>query len=139
VHHGLGEQRQARAPAMSVAKDLGDQVGPQVEHGVGEATARGRVPVVGIVGVEGHDHAGGAGPRAAPTAERLHALLGHTEQVGVVAVAVIDVPDEVGAHGLDGQVSQPPVLRPLRRAVGGPRPALRRTNVQDRYLMVSLW
>jgi hypothetical protein len=139
VHHGLGEQREARAPALSVGKDVGDQVGPQVEHGVGEPVARGRVPIVGIVGVEGHDHAGGAGPRAAPAAERLHALLGHAEQVRVVAVTVIDMPDEVGTHRLDGQLRQPPVARPLHQAVGGPRRASRRTNVQDQYLMRSLW
>jgi hypothetical protein len=79
---------------LRVGKDVGDQVGPQVEHGVGEPVAPGRVPIVGIVGVEGHDHPGGAGPRAAPTAERLHAPLGDTEQVRVVAVAVMDMPDE---------------------------------------------
>jgi hypothetical protein len=138
-HRGLGEQWQAGASALGVGEDVGDQVGPQVEHGVGEPVAPGGVPVVGIVGVEGHDHAGGAGPRAAPTAERLHALLGHTEQVRVVAVAVIDVPHEVGPHGLDGQVRQPPVLRPLHQPVGGPRPAAGRTNVQDQDLMLSLW
>src|ERR1019366_5658198 len=84
----------AGAPLRGVARTVpagwcSGPARPDVHHQVSEpAVARG-VPVVRIVGVEDHHHAGPADVAAPAAGERLRAGFGDAERVALVTVPVI--------------------------------------------------
>jgi len=73
----------------------------------------GRVPVVRVVRVEGHDHAAGAHVPPVTAGEGLRAGLGHPEGIALVGVPVIHVRGEVRVHRLDRHAVRAPVPGPV--------------------------
>jgi hypothetical protein len=109
VDYRLAEQRQRRR-AIENAREV---PGPDVDHPVGEPVLVARVPVVRIVGVEGHDQAGTAHVPAAAAGEGLGAGLGDAERVTLVTVPVVHVLREVRVHRLHRGGLRAPVPCPI--------------------------
>jgi hypothetical protein len=111
--HRRREQRRACGPAGHLTDQAGHQVGPDMHHPVGEAVRVGGMPVVRVVGVEQHDHAGTTDMAPVTAPEPLSACLGDADGVALVAMPVVDVRGEPGVHRLDREGPRAPVPDPV--------------------------
>src|SRR5882724_6477388 len=111
---GRARERQLGRPAVArVHEHAAHGFRRQIEHAVGEALGDAGMAVMGLVRVEGHDHAGRAGMQRAAAMEGLHARLRHADGIALVAVALVDMALEMGVQQLDPERAGGGVVRPV--------------------------